>query len=65
MRFAAITLRISIFGSRRLQNSSFYSDNFNVIKTLISLSYFFPKALRRVLPENLLKTDTSTLTPEH
>ena len=26
---------------------------------------FFPKALRRVLPENLLNTYTSTLTLEH
>ena len=26
---------------------------------------FFPKALRRVLPENLLNTDTSTLTLTH
>ena len=28
-------------------------------------SMFFPKALRRVLPKNLLNTDTSTLTLEH
>ena len=27
--------------------------------------WLFPKALRRVLPENLLNTDTSTLTLEH
>ena len=31
----------------------------------LHMSIFFPKALRRVLPENPLNTDTSTLTLRH
>ena len=47
-----------------------YSEYFSVFflfyrQTERQIVIFFPKALRRVLPENPLNTDTSTLTLTH
>ena len=39
--------------------------HFNRVAFVLLCVFFFPKALRRVLPENPLNTDTSTLTLRH
>ena len=54
------------FGSGHGADSCVYTVyNNNNIYIYMGLDLFFPKALRRVLPENPLNTDTSTLTLTH
>ena len=59
------TLCFPLFFLRSFLLDKLFSS-FNIMCSMfLRCRFFFPKALRRFLPENLLKTDTSTLTLEH